>query len=161
MEVDKQEAGRDLGSEAGRIEHLKLIQAVVDRLGRNSFTIKSTAAAASAALVAVTASVSSPLTAFGGLAILSLWLLDARFLRQERSFRRLYNSCKEGTTCKIRLWRLFHDGCVFRSRAIGRPLAGNGQREPVSVLCPIAGADRGGCLDCLAVKTRFLVGCEP
>ena len=100
MEVDKQEAGRDLGSEAGRIEHLKLIQAVVDRLGRNSFTIKSTAAAASAALVAVTASVSSPLTAFGGLAILSLWLLDARFLRQERSFRRLYNSVRKGPPAK-------------------------------------------------------------
>ena len=85
-----------MSAEAARIEHLKLIQAIVDRLGRNSFAIKSTAAAASAALVAVTASVGSPLAALGGFAVLSLWLLDARFLWQERSFRHLYNSVRTG-----------------------------------------------------------------
>lgn len=77
--------------EAARIEHLKLIQAVVDRQGRNSFAIKSTAAAVSAALVAFTASGVSPFAGLGGLPIVALWLLDARFLRQERDFRRLYD----------------------------------------------------------------------
>lgn len=85
-----------MDTEAARVEHLRLIQAVVDRLGRNSFAIKSTAAAASAALVAFTASVGSPLVALGGFAVLSLWLLDARFLRQERDFRRLYDSVRRG-----------------------------------------------------------------
>ena len=82
--------------EAARIEHLKLIQSVVARLGRNSFAIKSTAAAVSAALVALTASLGSPLAALGGFAILSLWLLDANFLRQERGFRQLYDSAIKG-----------------------------------------------------------------
>ena len=85
-----------MDSEAARIEHLNLIQAVVARLGRNSFAIKSTAAAVSAALVAFTASVGSPFAALGGFAVLSLWLLDARFLRQERAFRRLFDSIKTG-----------------------------------------------------------------
>ena len=87
--------------EAARIEHLKLIQAVVARLGRNSFAIKSTAAAVSAALVAFTASIGSPLAALGGFAILSLWLLDASFLRQERGFRRLYDSLRTGAPAKF------------------------------------------------------------
>ena len=85
-----------MDAEEARVEHLKLIQAVVNRLGRNSFAIKSAAAAASAVLVAFTASANSPLAAVGGFAILSLWLLDARFLRQERGFRRLYDSVRKG-----------------------------------------------------------------
>ena len=87
-----------MSAEAARIEHLKLIQAIVARLGRNSFAIKSTAAAVSAALVAFTASVGSPLAALGGFAVLSLWLLGARFLRQERSFRHLYDFVRKGPT---------------------------------------------------------------
>ena len=100
METTKREAGQDIDSETARIEHLKLIQAVVDRLARNSFAIKSTAAAASAALVAVAASINSPFAALGGYAVLSLWLLDARFLRQERDFRRLYDSVRRGTPAR-------------------------------------------------------------
>ena len=61
-----------MDAEEARVEHLKLIQAVVNRLGRNSFAIKSAAAAASAVLVAFTASANSPLAAVGGFAILSL-----------------------------------------------------------------------------------------
>ncbi|MDE2838065.1 MAG: hypothetical protein OXL97_11260 [Chloroflexota bacterium] len=79
-----------------RIEHLELIQAVVNRLGRNSFAIKSTAAAATAALVALTASTNSPIGAIAGTAILPLWMLDARFLAEERAFRRLYDSVRVG-----------------------------------------------------------------
>ena len=85
-----------MSQEMARIEHLKLIQAVVDRLGRNSFAIKSTAAAATAALVALTASTNSPVAAVAGTAILLLWVLDARFLAEERAFRRLYDSVRVG-----------------------------------------------------------------
>lgn len=80
--------------EAARIEHLRLIQAVVDRLGRNSFAVKSIAAASSGALVAFTASTDSPGAALAGFAILPLWLLDAFLLERERSFRRLYDSVR-------------------------------------------------------------------
>ena len=82
--------------ETARVEHLKLIQAVITRLARSSFAIKSTATAACAALVAFVASTDAPFVSAGGVAVLSLWLLDANFLRQERSFRRLYDSVRYG-----------------------------------------------------------------
>ncbi len=81
--------------EAARIEHLKLIQAVVDRLGRNSFAVKSIATASSGALVAFTTSTNSPVSALAWLAVLPLWLLDAFFLERERGFRRLYDSVRQ------------------------------------------------------------------
>ena len=86
-----------MNPESARIEHLKVIESVISRLGRNSFAIKSTAAAASAALVAFTASTGSSVAAIAGLALLPLWTLDARYLAQERGFRRLYDSVREGS----------------------------------------------------------------
>lgn len=85
-----------MNPEIARIEHLKLIQAVVDRLGRNSFAIKSAAAAVAAGLVALTTSTSTPVAAIAGIAILPLWIVDARFLVEERGFRRLYDSVRDG-----------------------------------------------------------------
>ena len=90
-----------MSPEIARIEHLKLIQAVVDRLGRNSFAIKSAAAAVAAGLVALTTSTSTPVVALAGIAILPLWILDARFLVEERGFRRLYDSLREGAPPKF------------------------------------------------------------
>ena len=86
-----------MNPEAARIEHLKLIQAVISRMGRSSFAIKSTAAAASAALVAFIATTGSPAAASAGLALLPLWMLDARFLAQERGFRRRYDFVRKGS----------------------------------------------------------------
>ena len=85
-----------MNPEATRIEHLKLIQGVIDRLGRNSFATKSIAAAASAALVSFTASTDSAVSALAGFAVFPLWLLDAFFLERERGFRRLYDSVRQG-----------------------------------------------------------------
>ena len=78
-----------MSPEMARIEHLKLIQAIINRLGRNSFAIKS---AAAAALVALTASTSAPVAALARIAILPVWMLHAHFLAEERGFRRLYDS---------------------------------------------------------------------
>ena len=85
-----------MNSEAARIEHLKLIQGVVDRLSRNSFAVKSVATAATAALVAFTAGTDAPVAALAGVTVLPLWVLDALFLDRERGFRRLYDSVRRG-----------------------------------------------------------------
>ena len=85
-----------MNSETARVEHLKLIQAVIDRQGRNSFAIKSVATAAASALSAFVASSGSPEAALAGLAVVPLWVLDARFLAQERGFRTLYDSVRRG-----------------------------------------------------------------
>lgn len=104
--------------EAARIEHLKLVQAVIARLARSSFAVKSGATAASAALVAFVASADTPLASMGGVAILSLWMLDATFLRQERNFRRLYNLVRMGQPCVYGAPRYF---TMDVSIAVGRP----------------------------------------
>ena len=107
-----------MDSETARIEHLKVIQGVIARLARNSFAIKSTAAAASAALVAFVASTDSPLASLGGIAVLSLWLLDSRFLRQERSFRCLYDTIRAGQPSDLGSDRYFTmDTSVVVNRA--------------------------------------------
>ncbi len=85
-----------MNREAARVEHLKLIQGVVDRLSRNSFAVKSVATAATAALVAFTAGTGSPVAALAGVTVLPLWVLDALFLDRERGFRRLYDSVRQG-----------------------------------------------------------------
>ena len=77
--------------ETARIEHLKLIQAVIARLARHSFAVKSLAVAAAAALITFTAATETPLAVIGGAALLPIWWLDATYLRQEGRFRGLYD----------------------------------------------------------------------
>lgn len=83
-----------MNPEAARIEHLKLIQAVISRQASNSFAVKSMATAVTAALVAFIAATAEPVAGIGSLALAVLWSLDTAFLRQERRFRRLYDSVR-------------------------------------------------------------------
>ena len=107
-----------MDSETARIEHLKLIQGIITRLARNSLVIKSAAVAASAALIAFVASTDAPLASLGGVAVLSLWVLDAHFLRQERSFRRLYDFIRDGEPAGFGTGRYF---TMDVSGAVTRP----------------------------------------
>lgn len=83
-------------TESARIEHLKLIQAVIARMARNSFAIKAAASTITAALVAVTVGSGIPLAAAGGLPLAMLWILDGYYLRQERLFRELFDFVRTG-----------------------------------------------------------------
>ena len=67
MAENQQTTGQDMSPRSPGIEHLKLIQAIVNRLGRNSFAIKSAAAAVAAGLVALTTSTSTPVPPLPGL----------------------------------------------------------------------------------------------
>ena len=107
-----------MDTETARVEHLKLIQAVVSRLARSSFAVKSAATAASVALVAFVASTDAPLAAIGGVGVVPLWLLDADFLRQERGFRRLYNLIRKGQPAGYGADRYF---TMDASVAVDRP----------------------------------------
>ena len=93
--------------QTARIEHLKLIQAAITRLARNSFAIKSLAVAASAVLIAFTAAAETPLASVGGAALLPLWWLDASYLRQERLFRGLYDYIRAGPPAEFGAYRYF------------------------------------------------------
>ena len=82
--------------ETARVEHLKLIQAIIGRMARNSFAIKSFAVAVSTALIAFTATTGEWSAITGYIVVLPLWALDGYFLMHERRFRRLYDETRLG-----------------------------------------------------------------
>jgi hypothetical protein len=79
-------------------EHLEMIQAVISRMGSNSFAIKTWTVGLVAALLTFAAEKdgtgSRVLVALVPVAI--FWYLDAFYLRQERLFRRLYDAVRLG-----------------------------------------------------------------
>ncbi len=85
-----------MDKEAARIEHLKAIQQVIERLTRSSFAIKAVASTITAATVAAIAVTSTPIVGLGGLSLLSLWGIDAFYLSRERRFRSLFDRVRIG-----------------------------------------------------------------
>lgn len=97
-----------MDSETARIEHLKIIQAMVDRMGRDSFAIKAGSLTIVAGLLAVTLAINSwMVSVIGMIPIAMLWGLDAFFIRQERIFRRLYDTVRLGSAPDIGTTRYF------------------------------------------------------
>ncbi|KOX47058.1 hypothetical protein ADL09_15795 [Streptomyces sp. NRRL F-7442] len=89
--------------EAHRLKHLEFIQAVITRLGNNSFLIKGWALTLAAGFLALSANQKSWQVAGAGVVpLLGFWFLDGYFLRQERLFRRLYDAVRRpGTTVEV------------------------------------------------------------
>ncbi|MDT0614374.1 hypothetical protein [Streptomyces lancefieldiae] len=80
---------------ADRLKHLEFIQAIVTRLGNNSFLLKSWVMTLTAATLALSAGRLSWQIALSGIVpLLGFWFLDSYFLRQERLFRALYEAAR-------------------------------------------------------------------
>ena len=78
-----------------QVKHLEFIQAVVARLGNNSFLVKGWALTLAGALLAFAADGSSWAVATTALLPLAaFWFLDGYFLQQERLFRKLYDAAR-------------------------------------------------------------------
>ncbi len=80
-----------------RIAHLEMIQNVVTRMAANSFALKALAVALTAGVLAFAGAAPdpTPLVVLAALVpVLMLWVLDARYLRLERLFRRLYDTVR-------------------------------------------------------------------
>ncbi len=78
-----------------RLEHLKMIQAVIARMAQNSFLIKGWSVTLVTAVMAITLRDSDRGLAFLALyPALAFWGLDAFYMRQERLFRALYDSVR-------------------------------------------------------------------
>ena len=86
-----------MNSEARLIAHLQMIQAVIDRMARNSFTLKGWAVALAAAGSALGASDEAfeyaPLA--GLIPAVAFWGLDGYYVRQERIFRCIYDRVRQ------------------------------------------------------------------
>ncbi len=78
------------------IEHLKLIQGVVNRLAQNSFTYKGWSITIVVAIFALAAKEATPVYLLVAiLPAVTFWGLDAYYLRQERLFRKLYDGIRK------------------------------------------------------------------
>ena len=81
------------------IAHMSMIQGVVTRLETNSFTLKALAMTLAAAVLAFSGSVKNPNWVYplaGCFPVLIFWIMDAKYLRMGRLFRRLFDSVRLG-----------------------------------------------------------------
>ncbi|MGH7307062.1 MAG: hypothetical protein ACREK6_00035 [Candidatus Rokuibacteriota bacterium] len=80
------------------LEHLKLVQGVISRMGQNSFALKGWSVTLVAALMAL--AVNTHRRSYALLALFPsaiFWALDAYYLWQERRFRAVYDEVCAGT----------------------------------------------------------------
>lgn len=78
------------------IEHLKLIQGVINRMAQVSFIIKGWTLTISVAVLGFTVSSSEgAIGVLGLIPIILFWGLDAYYLKQERLYRKLYTKVRE------------------------------------------------------------------
>jgi hypothetical protein len=75
-----------------KIKHLEFVQAVITRMAQNSFMYKGWAITVLAGGFSVSKDMTTQVFLLTTLpALLSFWLLDSLYLRQERLFRKLYS----------------------------------------------------------------------
>lgn len=99
-------------------EHLQMIQAIIDRMGRNSFLLKGWTVTLVAALIGLAAAGSNAdLALIAAVVSLVFGLLDAYYLAVERNYRALYNSVIAGDA-EIPAWSLTAAG-VTRGDFLG------------------------------------------
>jgi len=79
-----------------KLKHLDLIQGVINRMASNSFSLKNWTVVLVSALFALAARYpDNNFVAIAFLPVASFWLLDGYFLRQERLYRKLYDSVRK------------------------------------------------------------------
>lgn len=86
-----------VGSTQEKIKHLEFIQDVITRMNSNSFAIKRWALIILAAILTAYIAESNMVFLVIALAgLLTFWLLDAFYLKQERMYRGLYSAVIKG-----------------------------------------------------------------
>src|SRR6059058_3180354 len=104
--------------DANRVKHLELIQAVVSRLGTDSFLVKGWAATLTSAFVGFGITKSDWGLALAGVAPASVfWILDAYFLHAERLFRALYDAVRTGKHDDLGVFYMSATSAEFRKKA--------------------------------------------
>ena len=77
-----------------KLKHLEFIQGVINRLGNNSFLVKSWCVTIVAALAALSSGTKDQYIIIAYFPVFVFWLLDSYYLWQERLFRELYNEVR-------------------------------------------------------------------
>jgi len=82
-----------------QVRHLEIIQGVINRMATNTFALKALAGTFAAAVLAYAGAandVQPVLVWIGVIPVSAFWYLDARYLRLEKLFRKLYNAVRKG-----------------------------------------------------------------
>ncbi len=82
-------------TDQSKIEHLKLVQGVISRMSQNSAQVKTLAVSLVTAVYIFSGLSDDPhwfIGAGGGIAVLFFWYMDARYLRLERCYIKLYEA---------------------------------------------------------------------
>jgi hypothetical protein len=83
--------------DGNRIKHMEMIQAVVSRLGNNSFVVKGWAITVAGAFFAFAVDRDDSSIAFAGLVpVIAFYWVDVYFLQAERLFRVLFEQVRAG-----------------------------------------------------------------
>ncbi len=93
------------------VKHLEMIQAVINRLGNNSFLLKSwsmTVIVAAAVLIARYDLQNACIILALILPVLGFWILDGYFLWQERLFRQVYDDVRQKTDTDFKMDAMKH-----------------------------------------------------
>ena len=82
-----------------QIAHLGMIQGVINRMASNSFALKALSVTIAAAIIAITGTqqnAPASISYVGLFPIVVFWLMDAKYLRLERLYRKLYDHIRKG-----------------------------------------------------------------
>ena len=75
-----------------KIKHLEMIEAVIERMAKNSFQLKGWAMTLVAAIIALsTKDADKRFILFSIIPVLGFWILDSYYLQQERKYTELYS----------------------------------------------------------------------
>jgi hypothetical protein len=104
--------------EEHRVKHLEMIQAVIGRLGNDSFLVKGWTITVAGVFLGFAVNLSSKdLAAASFLPILLFWSLDAYYLWAERLFRNLYD-CVRRDVAGIEPFYMAATSDTFRKRLV-------------------------------------------
>lgn len=74
-----------------KVKHLEMIEAIIERMAKNSFQLKGWAMTLVAAIIALsTKDADQRFILFALIPVLGFWVLDSFYLQQERKYKELY-----------------------------------------------------------------------
>lgn len=84
-----------------KISHLQMIQSIIDRMGKNSFSLKGWAVGVMVAIYAFAGQNFNKAVIVTLIPLIIFWILDSYYLMLERKYRRLYDEVRNKDNNKI------------------------------------------------------------
>ena len=84
-----------------KISHLQMIQSIIDRMGKNSFSLKGWSVGIMIAIYAFAGQNYNKAVIVTLIPLIIFWILDSYYLMLERKYRRLYDDVRNKDNAKI------------------------------------------------------------